>query len=254
MRRTPLALTLLVAAAAALPAAAPAAPAAPPASSALPPLRAALAACSTGATADERFAVFVASMPALPGTRRMAMRFDLYERRLGTRRWIRLGARGFGRWQRSSEGRSGFVYTKRVERLRRGREYRAHVRFRWHGAHGIQRTAARRTAACAQPDQRPNLRIVAVAPAGRDGDRARYRVTVANVGASAAGAFAVAAAEARQDGATVAGLPAGERMTVEVGGPACEPDRAVAFVVDPDGAVDEADERDNAFRRSCPGR
>jgi hypothetical protein len=95
-----------------------------------PPLRASLAACESGPQAGQRFAVFTASMPALAGTRQMSMRFDLMERRDGARRrWRRLTAPAFGRWDRSKEpGAAGFIYTKRVERLSQAAEYRATVR------------------------------------------------------------------------------------------------------------------------------
>ncbi|HEX6696310.1 MAG TPA: hypothetical protein VF080_05925, partial [Solirubrobacteraceae bacterium] len=45
-----------------------------------PPLRATLAACHSGPAATERTATFVGSMPAVAGTKRMWMRFDLFMR------------------------------------------------------------------------------------------------------------------------------------------------------------------------------
>ena len=45
-----------------------------------PPLRAKLAACTSGPTAAVRTATFVGSMPAVAGTKRMWMRFDLLAR------------------------------------------------------------------------------------------------------------------------------------------------------------------------------
>src|SRR5690606_36748050 len=123
--------------------------------------RVALAACSTGATDDERFGVFTASMPALRGTVRTAMRFPLRERTPGSR-WTRVRAAGFGRWERSDPGRAGFVYTKRVERMRRVADYRVVVRFRWEQADGTRRRRVRRSPVCRQPDPRPDLELASV--------------------------------------------------------------------------------------------
>ena len=213
-----------------------------------PPLQAALAACSTGATEQERFAIFTGSMPARRATRRMWMRFDLQTLSAAGASWERVQAPEFGRWEKSDLLRAGFVWTKRVEALREGAGYRAVVRFRWYGRGGrVQAERRRITPVCRQPDLRPDLAVEKVAPVA--GGDARYAVSVVNDGLTAAGPFAVAVA----GGATreVAGLAAGERTTVEVAGPRCAPGEAVVVTVDPGETVDEADEADNGFRRLC---
>jgi hypothetical protein len=218
-----------------------------------PPLAASLAACASGATADERFAVFTGSMPALRGTQRMAMRFTLLVRTAGSERWETVRARGFGRWERSDPGRAGFVYTKRVERLTQGRSYRVVVRYRWYGARGLQRSRLRRTPVCRQPDQRADLQVESVAVAdGPEAGTYRYVLSVRNAGRTAAGAFDVGAAGLDRDVVRrVAALPAGERATVELVGPSCAEGDPVSFQVDVRDAVDESDERDNRFRWRC---
>src|SRR5687768_4954262 len=156
MRRTLVALLLLCLAA--VPAAAQDAGTAATADTAgaRPPLKASLAACSVGAEEDQRFAVFTGSMPAYRGTTRMAMRFDLFIRPTGAREWLPVKGKGLSRWQRSDPGREGFVYTKRVERLLQGNEYRVTVRFRWYQSGAKRSDRVRRTPVCRQPDQRPN--------------------------------------------------------------------------------------------------
>jgi hypothetical protein len=248
MRRTLVALLGLAACAAA---------AAPAAAQDRPPLRAALSSCGTGAAEDDRYAVFTASMAAMRGTRRMAMRFDLFERLDGRRRWRPVRPRGFSRWDRSDPGRAGFVYTKRVERLKAGATYRAVVRFRWYREGGrVQRTALRRPAVCRQPDERPDLRVTGleVLP-GPDAGTARYRVVVVNQGRSAAGAFDVGltvggAAKRR----SVAGLAAGQQTTLDLLAAACEGAEPVEATADAGNVVDESDERNNAYVRPCGGR
>jgi hypothetical protein len=219
-----------------------------------PPLAATVAACNAGATPDERFAVFTGSMPAVRGTQRMAMRFTLLLRSRADRPWEVVRARGFGRWERSDPGRAGFVYSKRVERLLPGRSYRVIVRYRWYGAKGVlQRTRLRRTPLCRQPDQRPDLEVDSVAVAdGPEPGTYRYVLGVRNAGRGAAGAFDVGAAGLERDVVRpVAGVPAGDRTTVELVAPRCEEGEVVTFQVDVRGAVDETDEADNRFRWRC---
>ena len=223
-----------------------------------PPLAATLAACESGATAAERFAVFTGSMPAAAGTRRMLMRFDLMERRDGSKRWRRLRAPAFGRWERSkAAGAAGFIYTKRVERLKEAARYRAVVRFRWLDVNGrVQRETRRTTPTCEQPSQRANLQVEAVGIApGPDASTYRYLVTVVNDGLTGAGAFQVGLVaddgEAVRD---VPGLPAGGRTTVELVTRRCTERSRLAVTLDPGKVVDESSEADNATDWPCNGR
>ncbi len=210
MRRTSLLLPLLLLA---LPAAGHAAPAEP---GDLPPLKASVSACSTGAAAADRFAVFTGSMPAQRGTARMSMRFDLLRRVDGSRRYVRVEAAKLGRWERSEPGRAGFIWSKRVERLAGGATYKARIRFRWHDASGdLQREAVRRTPACVQPDQRADLEVADVTRQGPG-----YLVTVVNAGAVAADASALtlAVGDGERASAAVPALAPGGQATVELAG------------------------------------
>ena len=121
-----------------------------------PPLAARLERC------ERDRAAFVGSMPALAGTERMEMRFELQARERGDG-WRHLAAPTFDEWERSAPRRSGFVYAKRVHGLEAETRYRALVRFRWLDADGVvQRRARRVTPACLG---RPG-------PSGRRGTRA----------------------------------------------------------------------------------
>jgi hypothetical protein len=223
-----------------------------------PALAATLAACESGPQPAERFAVFTGSMPALAGTRRMWMRFDLMERRGTSKRWRRLRATAFGRWERSKvPGASGFIYTKRVERLKEAARYRAVVRFRWFDEDGrVQRETRRTTPTCDQPSQRPNLVVEAVGIApGPDAATYRYLVTVVNAGRTPADAFTLGLVTADRDLVRdVPGLAAGGRTTVEVLGPRCEEGAPVDVTLDVRGVVAESDERDNTSMTACVGR
>lgn len=222
-----------------------------PPSSPPPPLSAALETCTRSALPAQRVASFVGSMPAVAGAERMRMRFELQRRQLAERRWRRVrGAQGFGAWETALPDRAGFVFHKRVDGLQVPASYRAVVRFRWNRADGtLVKRATRRTAACRQPDLRPDLVAtslravldVSVVPAV-------YRLVVRNDGRSAAGPFAVRVAGAVSE---VAGLGAGETIVVSVVGAPCARGGGVRAMVDADFRVDEADER-NGLQRRCP--
>ncbi|MGZ4267775.1 MAG: CARDB domain-containing protein [Solirubrobacteraceae bacterium] len=216
-------------------------------SSAVVPLRASLISCS----AASRTAVFAGSMPAIAGTRVMAMRFDLQSRPDAGATWAPVRVPGLGIYKRSSSGQTGFVFTQRVQALAAPGVYRAVVRFRWYGRGGhVLRVARRTTGTCTQPDPRPDLRPgLLTATLLPDGQTARYALAVINAGRSDAGGFAVDVAGMR---AQVPGLSAGEQTTVTVDAPRCAPGTTVAVRVDPAMQVDEADEADDAVQRACP--
>ncbi len=216
-----------------------------------PRLSATLESCAPSPLPVERLASFVASMPAYGRATRMRVRFDLERRRPGERYWRRVRANGFGVWERSAANVAGFVFRKRVNGLPVPASYRALVRFRWIADDGSAvRRAHARTAACEQPDLRPNLvpgaltAILAVQPG-----LAIYTLVVANTGRSTASPFSVAVGSA---GAEVAALGPGEQRTIPVLTLACAARARIVVRVDADRRVEESDERANAARRPCP--
>lgn len=216
-----------------------------------PPLKASLESCLTSPLPVERVATFVGSMPAIAAAERMQIRFDLERRRPGERRWRRIRAPGFGTWERSQRNVAGFVFRKRVNGLWVPASYRARLRFRWIAPGGrVVRRAHGRTAACAQPDLRPNL-VPGALTAILDAQPgfAIYTLVVRNKGRSAAGPFAVRVGSGT---AEVEPLGAGEQRVVTVLALACQPAEAIVARVDADGRVEESHERGNASRRRCP--
>ena len=71
-----------------------------------PPLRVKLSACQSGPAAAARTATFVGSMPAMAGTKRMWMRFDLFERVAPATGFAAVKAPKLGVWQKSAPGRA----------------------------------------------------------------------------------------------------------------------------------------------------
>ena len=228
------------------------APGAQAAATSPPQLAATLETCTTSALPVQRIASFVGSMPARANTPRMRMRFDLERRRFGERRWRRLQAEGFGVWERSDPGVAGFVFTKRVTGLPVPASYRALVRFAWLAADGTTRkSASARTAACRQPDLRPNLvpRTLTAALDLQQPGLAVYTLVVRNTGRSAASPFSV---HVGSGSAEVGELAPGEQRDVQVVAPACLPLVSIVVRVDADRRVEESAERGNGIRRQCP--
>lgn len=214
-----------------------------------------VAACLRGPTAPERSAVFRGSMRTLPGATRMAMRFALQERDAGGT-WTAVRALRLGRWRKARPGVRAFAYRQGVRALAEGASYRAVVSFRWQDGSGkVIRSAKRRSGTCRQGSRLPNLRVTAIA-ARRGAALApgllRYTVTVRNSGRRAATGVPVALLVdgAETDRRTISRLGAGESRELSIVAPACS--RSMEARADPDGAVPEANERDNSLSAPCP--
>lgn len=216
-----------------------------------PKLGATLETCTTSPLPVERIASFVGAMPARANATRMWMRFDLERRELGERRWHRIQAKGFGVWERADPRVAGFIFTKRVTSLPVPAAYRALVRFRWLTADGTTLSrAAARTAACRQPDLRPDLvpgALTAVLDA--QPGLAVYTLVVRNVGRSQAGPSSVRVGTASVE---TAALAAGEQRAVPVLALACVALAPIVVRVDADRRIDESAKRGNGARRQCP--
>jgi hypothetical protein len=220
------------------------------------PTRASLDACRTGAAPLDRYAVFSAQMAAVPGTKRMQVRFDLLARASGDRDFHPVVAPGLGVWRSSAPGVDIFRYRKQVANLAAPGVYRALVRFRWLDDSGrTLQSALRRTRSCKEPDLRADLTVdhISAEPATQPG-RARYTVIVANAGHSPAPAFDVAlwVGDQAQPGQTVQTLAAGDRRSLVFVGPRCSASAPLRVTVDPDAAVDEADRANNTLTVPCP--
>jgi hypothetical protein len=224
-----------------------------------PQLRVKLAACQSGTPATARTATFVGSMPAIAGTKRMWMRFDLFARVAPASAFAAVKAPKLGVWQKSAPGRasSGFVFTQRVQGLTAPGWFRAQVRFRWYGSSGrLLRSATRTSATCKQPDQRADLRggtldaIRTIVPG-----QASYELEVRNDGHTAAGPFDVAltVGGVEQPAERVlAGLAPGAAYTVTFVAPACAPGSTLRFDLDAEDEVDESAKLDDVVERACP--
>jgi CARDB len=196
-------------------------------------------------------------MRSLAAGDRMQMRFDLYQRRVGARRYRRLGGPGLGTWNSATPGVDRFRFRKPIQNLPAPATYFVKVSYRWlRGAGRIVARTTRNTATCLQPDLRPDLRVAGLAgvrPAA--GNRFVYRVIVSNAGRSPAAPFDIVAKVGggpQEPPVTVLTLAAGERRVVEVTGPRCVPGGPASMALDPDDRVDESNERNNELTLICP--
>jgi hypothetical protein len=108
--------------------------------------------CVTAVLQDERSATFSGEMAAIPGTVRMAMRFEVQERMPAEASFHTITAPGLGGWRASEVKVKVYKYFKQVTNLHSPASYRALVRFRWLTARGrVLRQAERLTPRCLQP-------------------------------------------------------------------------------------------------------
>jgi hypothetical protein len=218
-----------------------------------PPLKAALEACQTGSAPGDRYAVFSGSMPTQSGAATLAMRFDLSERTPQAGAFTHVTLPKWGIWERTTRpGVPGFIFVKRVDQLAAPAAYRAVVSFRWYDAKGKLLRAARRVSAtCREPDPRPDLHVRRIAFEG-----GKAHVVVRNRGRGAAPRFDVSATFGSGAGTSraVDPLPPGAQATLTFPAGRCTPGATATIVLDPSGAVDEADETDDTVTVPCPSR
>jgi hypothetical protein len=246
-------------------AAAPAAAQASDASSAGAPAGARLAVCHHSPSIDQRVAVVGTWMRPIAGGRRLAVRVDLWQRAPGQRWTMRTDVPGLGSWTSPSDAQLGtqagdvFKYRQAVGRLVVPAAYRFHVTFRWLDVDGrVVREAARTTAACRQPDLRPDLVLLDVRALPADDGSVRYVVRVGNEGKSAVARATVAAtfpgdAAPGLHSRVVRSLAAGASAVVRFTGPGCAAgEQPATFLADPSNAIEETVETNNALAAVCP--
>ena len=211
--------------------------------------------CVRSNQADQRTAVFHGRMRAVPGTRRMWMRFTLLER-AGDGPFRRVHAPKLGRWHRSLPGVRTFGYRQRVRGLAEGAVYRARVDFRWYGeGRAPIRRARRRSGPCRQPGRLANLRVTRLGRSpGPAPGTTLYKAYVVNTGAIAAANVAVSLSVdgATVDKQTIARMEPGDARLASFVGPACRTAKSpVRATVDPGHTIRESSERDNVLEATC---
>ncbi|HLM08559.1 MAG TPA: CARDB domain-containing protein [Thermoleophilaceae bacterium] len=201
---------------------------------------------------DDHDAVFQARARSVPGAERMGVRFTLL-RRGGDQAYLPVKTPGLDRWRRSQPGVGVFAYSQTLKNLSENAAYRVRVAFRWWDGEGsVVRRDSKRSPACRQYVDLPNLRArVLGASTTTVPDVLRYGVRVVNAGRVSATAVPVRLTVDGHvvDTLTVAALEPGEDKLLGFRGPACR--RTVRAEADPDGVIAESSEADNAGEVGC---
>ncbi len=203
-----------------------------------------------------------AVMRPLPGTLKMAMRFELLSKTRTGHPYSPVRGGDLGSWISPSNPtlgqRSGDTWTvkKPVVDLAAPADYRFRVFFRWTGAHDhVLGTALRDTPTCVQRELRPDLRVVqpiqVESVTGKPSEN-RYVATIRNGGATAAGQFAVLFAPGPKV-KQVAGLGPYATTRVSFVGPVCSSTSPPTVEVDPYDQVDDYNRANNTLAVVCPG-
>jgi CARDB len=197
-------------------------------------------------------ATFYGRMRQVSGTARMAMRFTLLEK-TGSRKPRRVKAPGLLRWRVSKTGVAAFKYRQGFRGLPENASHRVRVDFRWYGSDGGEiARATRRSRWCDQFVALPNLTatLTGLSPARADGV-VRYEALVSNTGRASATAVPVRLTVDGKvvDTVTLASLGPGERRQVAIRGPDCS--GLVRLEADPDRAIAESSDADNASELTC---
>lgn len=217
--------------------------------------RARLTACKPALDQVHRSLTVDATMRSLQKDDRMQMRFDLYQKAVGARRFRKLAGPGLGTWNPATPGIDRFRFRKPIQNLPAAATFYVKVSYRWRDAKdaAVARTA-RLTGLCFQPDLRPDLRIASFNGVRRVAPGAfAYRVVLRNAGRTASRDFdaVLSVGGLPRPAIHVAGLAPGERRVVELQGPRCESGATARVELDPDNRADEADETNNSRATTC---
>jgi hypothetical protein len=237
---------------------------APAHAAAAPPAALTKIACHGTLDPADRSVSVVSIMRHRPGTRSIAVRFTLLEKRAGAAlRAVRHG--DLGHWTTPTDRTLGrlpadvWKLRKPVFNVDAPAVYRFRVTFRWSGSNGnVIFRQTLRTGRCAVRELRPDVlvRTVLVRSAGLAPGNDRYIAVIANRGLTASGPFAVEFSPGATGGAPqtadVPSLGPRVRTRVRFVGPACDPAAPPTVIADPTNAVDDFDRSNNAFAIHCP--
>jgi hypothetical protein len=200
-------------------------------------------------------------MRPIPGTERLAVRFQLLRRQDGAASLVRGG--DLGTWISPADATLGrraadvWQLTKSVADLAAPADYRFRVSFRWLGRHGrILGRAMRLTAECHQPELRPDLLVksIAVTPDPASSTVDDYVATIQNDGASPTGPFQVEFAPGSGLAPKLRSLKSlGPHASIRVlfRGPVCNSANPPMVTADPAGQVDDRDPSNNSLTATC---
>lgn len=213
--------------------------------------------CQTALEPGARAIGATVVMRPIKGTVGLQLRFDLLRKGGSANAFTTVRGGDLGRWlspRNSTLGRRShdvWIINKQVVDLSAPAVYRLRASFRWIGAHHkvIGRTI-RTGPRCYQPELRPDLRVGHVSVKPVTAKKSAYLVTIANAGATAAGAFSVQFAPG-DIVKNVASLGAHRTTQLRFVGPACVAGVSPTITIDPE-MVDDFNPSNNAATVTCP--
>jgi hypothetical protein len=157
------------------------------------------------------------------------------------------------RWRSSRPGVKTFAYRQGFRNLPENASHRVRVDYRWYAPDGAEvARASRRSARCRQFVELPNLfaQITGELPTNVNGV-VRYQALVGNSGKAAATAVPIRLTVDGTvvDTVTLASLAPGEQRVIVIRGPDCR--RLARLEADPEKAITESSEADNAHELNC---
>ena len=217
--------------------------------------RARLTACKPALDQASRLLSVDASMRSLQNGDRMQLRFELFQKAQGKRRFRKLAGPGLGTWNPATPGVDRFRFRKPIQNLPAAATYYVKVTYRWLNEQNVAYArTVRLTGVCFQPDLRPDLSVAAFTGTRRLGPgQFAYTVILRNTGRTASRDFdaVLTVGGLPRPAVNVPGLAPGERRAVDLAGPRCESGATARVELDPDNRVNESKETNNSRSTTC---
>ena len=217
--------------------------------------RARLTACKPSLDPATRSLTVDASMRSLQHGDRMQLRFELFQKAKGAKRFRKLAGPGLGTWNPATSGVDRFRFRKPIQNLPVASTYYVKVTYRWLDAQSVAYArTVRLTGLCFQPDLRPDLRVVGFTGTRRLGPGSfAYTVLLRNAGRTASRDFdaVLTVGGLARPAVNVSGLAAGEQRSIDLTGPRCESGATARVELDPDDRVDESNETNDSRSTTC---
>ncbi len=219
--------------------------------------------CQTALDPAERAISVTAVMRPLPGTGKMAMRFQLLKRTKRFSRPVALTGSDLNSWLTPKNPTLGsrpgdrWVVKHPVVDLAGPDFYRFKVAFRWSDASGkVIGTAVRTTRLCFEPERRADLEVLAIQVAALAGDPGfdSYHAVIRNTGKTASGPFQVQFSDgvpADTMTKTVPQLPPHHQRVAYFKAPACSASAPATITADPDRLVDVSSRTNSSMMTTC---
>lgn len=217
--------------------------------------------CQTALDPAERAISVTAVMRPVPGTGKMAMRFELIKRTHRFSRPVPLTGSDLNSWLAPKNPTLGsrpgdrWVVKHPVVDLAGPDFYRFKVAFRWSDASGhvIGRTV-RTSPLCFQPERRPDLEVVSVLVTALPGGLDEYSAQIRNTGRTPSGSFQVQFSDgvpADTMTKTVQPLLPHHQRGVRFKAPACSAAAPATITADPGHLIDVSSRANSAMMTTC---